>query len=502
MSAAPRLELDGVVKAFPGARALDGVSLSVAAGEAHALLGENGAGKSTLLSILSGVQRADAGAIRIDGRPAMIRTPSDARAAGVALIHQELQHVPALSVAQNLFLGRPRTRLGGLLVDRRGQEAEARRVLADLDPGIDPGARIGGLKAAQRQIVEIARAVMEDARVIAMDEPTSSLAPAEVARLAALIGRLTARGVAVVYVSHKLGEVFEICARATVLRDGAVVGAVDLADETPETVVSMMVGRTLDPARRRSHATAEPALRVEGLSGGPVRDVSFTLHRGEVLGVSGLVGAGRTELMRLIAGADRPASGRVEIAGSTVAQGRPRAAIRAGLGYLPEERKRDGIVRGRSVASNLALPSMRRFAPRGIVRRRALRDAAVEILSGLDLRPLDVDRAIGTFSGGNQQKAILGRWLAAEARVLLFDEPTRGIDVGAKAEIHVLIERLASEGRAIVVVSSEMPELIRLADRVLVMREGRLAAELAQDEITEAALAAHAVPGGDGREAA
>ena len=502
MTDAPRLELCGIVKSFPGVRALGGVSLSVRAGEAHALLGENGAGKSTLLGILSGVQRADEGTIRIDGREVAIRAPADARAAGVALIHQELQHVPALSVAQNLFLGRPRTRMGGLIVDRRAQEEATRAVLADLDPGIDPAARIGGLRAAQRQVVEIARALLEEARVIAMDEPTSSLAPAEVARLAALVRRLTDRGVAVVYVSHKLAEVFAICARATVLRDGAVVGAVDLAETTPERVVAMMVGRELDARRHRSHATAEPVLRVEALSGGPVRDVSFTLHRGEILGVSGLVGAGRTELMRLIAGADRPVAGRVEIDGRAVAQGRPRAAIRAGLGYLPEERHRDGIVRGRSVASNLALPSMARFAPRGIVRAGVVRETAVRILSGLKLRPLDVDRAIGTFSGGNQQKAIVGRWLAAEARVLLFDEPTRGVDVGAKAEIHALIEGLAEEGRAIVVVSSEMPELIRLADRVLVMRDGRIAAELARGEITEGSLAAHAVPGGAAEEAA
>ena len=495
--AAPRLALDGISKSYPGVRALDAVSVEVGAGEgeAHALLGENGAGKSTLLGVLSGAVAPDAGAILIDGRRARIRSPAEACEAGVSMIHQELHHVPALTVAQSLFLGRPLTRMGGLLVDRRAQEARAREVLAGLDPGIDPAARMGALGPAPRQIVEIARALLGDARVIAMDEPTSSLAPAEIARLHALVGRLTARGVSVVYVSHKLGEVFATCSRATVLRDGAVVGAVDLAATTPDRVVAMMVGRDLDAARHASHATREPALRVSGLSGGRVRDVSFTLHRGEVLGISGLVGAGRTETMRLIAGADRPEAGRIEVEGREVAPGDPRAAIRAGLGYLPEERIRDGILRARSVAANMALPSMARFAPRGIVRARMVRETATEVLSGIGLRPLAVDRPIGTFSGGNQQKAILGRWLAARARVLLFDEPTRGIDVGAKAEIHALIGRLAAEGRAVLVVSSEMPELIRLADRVLVMREGRIAAELARGEITEGNLAAHAVPG-------
>ena len=291
---AARLALDGISKSYPGVRALDAVSLEVAAGEAHALLGENGAGKSTLLGILSGAVAPDAGSVRIDGARVRIRSPQDARAAGVAMIHQELHHVPALTVAQSLFLGRPLTRLGGLLVDRRAQEARAREVLAELDPGIEPSARMGALGAAPRQVVEIARALLGDARVITMDEPTSSLAPAEIARLHALVGRLTARGVSVIYISHKLGEVFATCSRATVLRDGEVVGAMDLAATTPERVVAMMVGRDLDAARHRSHATGEPALRVAGLSGGPVRDVSFTLHRGEVLGVSGLVGAGRT----------------------------------------------------------------------------------------------------------------------------------------------------------------------------------------------------------------
>ncbi|MER8710634.1 sugar ABC transporter ATP-binding protein [Mesorhizobium sp. M1295] len=489
-----RLQFDSISKLFPAVRALSDVSFSVGAGEIHGLLGENGAGKSTLLRILSGVYRPTAGSVLIDGRPVTLNNPVQARAAGVAMIHQELQQVPRLSVAQNMFLGHPLMR-GGVFVDRREQERRAAEALAAIDPTIDPAAPLGSLKVAQRQIVEIARALLDRARIVAMDEPTSSLTPSEFERLAEVIAGLARDGVAVVYVSHKLDEVFGICQRATIMRDGAVVETVDLAQVSEKAVVSMMVGRELAQEQHRSHASGEIRLSVRGLaSATKVRDVSFDLHRGEVLGIAGLVGSGRTELLRLLAGADRASSGTMEIDGKAIKLSSPRDGIAAGIGLVPEERKREGIVPLRSISSNMALASMGVFAPRGVIDHRRLKRVAAEKMKRVNLRPFLLDRPIRLFSGGNQQKAIIGRWLAAGTRILLFDEPTRGIDVGAKAEIYHLIEELAAEGHSVIVVSSELPEVIRLADRVLVMRDGTVAAELGRASLSEQAIAAHAIP--------
>ncbi|MGX9118212.1 sugar ABC transporter ATP-binding protein [Mesorhizobium sp. BHbsci] len=499
MSVIPRLQFEGISKMFPAVRALGDVSFSVGGGEIHGLLGENGAGKSTLLRILSGVYRPTAGSVLIDGRPVALNNPVAARAAGVAMIHQELQQVPHLSVAQNMFLGHPLTR-GGIFVARREQERRAAEALAAIDPTIDPAAPLGSLKVAQRQIVEIARALLDRARIVAMDEPTSSLTPSEFERLAEVIAGLARDGVAVVYVSHKLDEVFGICQRATIMRDGVVVDSVNLAQVSEKAVVSMMVGRELAQEQHRSHASSEVRLSVRCLaSATKVHDVSFDLHRGEVLGIAGLVGSGRTELLRLLAGADRASSGTVEIDGKAIKLSNPRDAIAAGIGLVPEERKREGIVPLRSISSNMALASMGVFAPRGIIDHTRLKRIAAEKMKRVNLRPFLLDRPIRLFSGGNQQKAIIGRWLAAGTRILLFDEPTRGIDVGAKAEIYHLIEELAAEGHSVVVVSSELPEVIRLADRVLVMRDGTVAAELGRADLSEQAIAAHAIPQSEAR---
>lgn len=490
-----RLSLKNVTKTYPGIVALDDITFNVKAGEVHGLLGENGAGKSTMLNILSGVRPGDQGQIEIDGNQVNINNPIAARESGIAMIHQELQHVPELSVAQNMFLGRPMTRFGKLFVRTRAQEIRARDVLADLDPTIDPSAPIKTLKVAQQQIVEIGRALLEQASIIAMDEPTSSLTPSEFERLAELIKTLSAKGVAIIYVSHKMAEVFQVCQRATILRDGKRVAVVNISDETESSIVSKMVGREVLHAAHTSHATQDKILAVEGLGrGNKVIDANFSLHRGEVLGISGLVGSGRTELLRLIAGLDQPSSGRICVSNKPVKANDPRAAIRAGIGLVPEERKREGIVHARSVSSNMALPSMGQFSRSGLLRHRMMHKKAVEVMSGLRLRPPNVRQSIGTFSGGNQQKAIIGRWLAASTEILLFDEPTRGIDVGAKSEIYNLIEELAKAGKAIIVVSSEMPEIIRLSDRVLVMQEGRLVANLQRDDITEDRIAHFAIP--------
>jgi ribose transport system ATP-binding protein len=327
-----------------------------------------------------------------------------------------------------------------------------------------------------------------------MDEPTSSLTPSEFDRLAEIIERLAASGVSIIYVSHKMDEVFRVCRRATVMRDGKVVRTgIDLRASAPDEVIRMMVGRELLAEAHHSHATRTVSVEARDLSTHRIRDVSFDLHKGEVLGVAGLVGSGRTELLRAISGADRLTAGTVKVDGTTLALSNPRAAIAAGIGLLPEERKREGIIPGRSVTSNMALPSMARFSKAGIINHRKLKRTAEDLLKRVNLRPFQLDRQIKLFSGGNQQKAIIARWLAAGSRILLFDEPTRGIDVGAKSEIYRLIEDLAAEGHCVIVVSSELPEVLRVSDRVLVMRDGAIAAKLGRDQLSEETIVSHAV---------
>jgi ribose transport system ATP-binding protein len=501
--ATSRLAFAGISKVFPGVKALSDVSFDVAPGEIHALLGENGAGKSTLLRILSGVFRPTEGEVKVDGIAHQFRKPESARQAGIAMIHQELQQVPHLSVAQNMFLGHSLTRFGGMIVDRREQEKRAAEALAMIDPSIDPSVPISTLKVAQRQVIEIARALLDKAKIIAMDEPTSSLTPSEFERLAEIIERLAASGVSIIYVSHKMDEVFRVCTRATVMRDGKVVGVgVDLKKTSPEDVIAMMVGRELLAEEHHTHTTDVVSVEVRNLSSHRIRDVSFDLHSGEVLGVAGLVGSGRTELLRALSGADKVVSGTVKVDGKALTLSNPRAAIAAGIGLLPEERKREGIIPGRSVTINMALPSMNRFSKGGIINHRKLKRTAEDLLKRVNLRPFQLDRQIRLFSGGNQQKAIIARWLAAGSRILLFDEPTRGIDVGAKSEIYHLIEELAREGHSVIVVSSELPEVMRVSDRVLVMRDGAVVAELGRSQLSEETIVSHAVGKADSRRGA
>jgi ribose transport system ATP-binding protein len=502
MTTTARLKFAGITKAFPSVKALTEVSFEVAPGEIHALLGENGAGKSTLLRILSGVIRPTSGDCYVDGEIASFKCPENARAAGIAMIHQELQQVPNLTVAQNMFLGHPLKTAGGVLVNHREQERRAAAALAMIDPSIDPSQPIRNLKVAQRQIVEIARALLDKAKIIAMDEPTSSLTPAEFERLAGIIERLAATGVSIIYVSHKMDEVFRVCSRGTVMRDGQVVGVVDLKSTPQEDVIAMMVGRELAHEDHRSHATDQVRLEVRDLSSAAthVRDISFDVRKGEVFGIAGLVGSGRTELLRLLAGVDPIASGTIKFNGRILKLTNPRSAIAAGIGLLPEERKREGIIPIRPVSTNMALPTLGRLSRAGIVRHSQVRKKANELLKRVNLRPFQIDRPIKLFSGGNQQKAIIARWLAAGSELLLFDEPTRGIDVGAKSEIYHLIEQLAAEGCSIIVVSSELPEVMRVSDRVVVMRNGRVAAQLGRADLSEQNIVAHAV-GEAGRQA-
>ena len=489
------IKLRDISKGFPGVQALQDVSFSVEPGQVRALLGENGAGKSTLLKILSGIYHADTGEILVKEKRVDLRTPKAARLAGIALIHQELQQIPELDVAQNMFLGNPITTLG-IFTDRGAMRTRAKEILAQLDPTIDVKAKIKTLRVAQRQIVEIAKALLGEAHVIAMDEPTSSLTPVEFEKLVGVIDRLKASGVAVIYVSHKLDEVFRVASHATVLRDGKMVADVDLATTSEEVVVSMMVGRALEIPAHQSHVLSDAILSVEGLGRGKhVRNVSFTLHKGEVLGIAGLVGSGRTELVKLLTGVDRPSSGKITLKGKLHVFSNPRQAIAAGIALLPEDRKKEGIIPLRSVAVNTAIPSYKRLTRAGVIKTGKLRREVDEIAKSVNLRPHDIERAIRLFSGGNQQKAILCRWLMAGSDVLVFDEPTRGIDVGAKGEIYKLIETLAAAGRSIIVVSSELPEILRVSDNVIVMRTGAMAGKLTRKQLSEEAIMSLAITG-------
>jgi ribose transport system ATP-binding protein len=494
-SSQPAIALNNISKGFPGVQALENVSFAVEPGEVRALLGENGAGKSTLLKILSGIYRADSGEILINGQSVELRNPKSAQLAGIAMIHQELQQVPELDVAQNMFLGNAITTFG-MITDRAAMQARANNILSQLDATIDVRAQIKTLRVAQRQIVEIAKALLVNARIIAMDEPTSSLTPVEFEKLVNVIERLQKDGVAVIYVSHKLDEVFRVAAQATVLRDGKLVANVDLKTTTQDALVNMMVGRSLDIPQHQSHVQDHVVLSVQDLGRGKqVRDVSLQLRKGEVLGIAGLVGSGRTELVRLLAGVDRPTSGTMTLNGKAVSFANPREAIAAGIALLPEDRKKEGIIPLRSVAINAAIPSYRKRTHLGFIKTAQLRARVNELARNVNLRPHDIERAIRLFSGGNQQKAILCRWLMAGSDILVFDEPTRGIDVGAKGEIYRLIESLAAGGRSIIVVSSELPEILRLSDNVIVMRSGAMAGRLSRKDLTEESVMSLAITG-------
>jgi len=496
MREVPRLQFDAIAKSFGAMNVLHNISLSIGKGEVYGLLGENGAGKSTLLKILCGAIAPSSGHVFIDGQKLLVRRPIEARRAGIAMIHQELQQIARLTVAQNMFLGACLTYMGGLFVARRAQEKKAAEILATLDPSIDPSAPISSLKVAQRQIVEIASALLGKAKIIAMDEPTSSLTKSEFEKLKAVIAKLSHEGVSIIYVSHKMDEIFQLCHRSAILRDGKMMGVVEMDKISHEEIIALMVGRQLMQEKHRSFRQDTVRLQLHKICSRKIRDVSLHLHRGEVLGIAGLVGSGRTELLRLIAGVDKTSAGFLTIDGKKHVLASPRAAIAAGIGLVPEERKRDGLILNRPVTLNVALPALSRFRRAGLVQRQKLKEVATDWLKKVDLRPCLPERPVRFFSGGNQQKAIVARWLVYKSDILLFDEPTRGIDIGAKAEIYRLIERLAEEGRSIIVVSSELPEIIRLADRVMVMRDGAIAGTLEERaDITENAIIALAMSG-------
>ena len=491
----PVLEMRGIRKAFPGVVALDGVDLTLEAGDVHMLLGENGAGKSTLMKILGGAYRKDAGDIRLNGQAVEIDGPRAARDLGIRVIYQELNLVPHLSVAENIFLGELPTRWGGI-VDWPTLAERTSTLLADLGMTLDPRARVGRLGLAQRQMVEIAKALAAsatasagqggEASILVMDEPTSALTSREVTQLFALIERLASRGVSIVYITHRMDEVFRIGRRITVMRDGRHVATRPIDQvEVPE-LVRLMANRDLSEHFPKVRvARGAELLRADRLNvRGVLSDISFSLHAGEVLGISGLLGAGRTELARVIAGADRFDKGRLLVDGRETRFRRPADAIALGIGLLPEDRKAQGLVPGLTVARNIALPHGRRLARLGVLSRRCEAEMAAPI--SLELRvKATATQAVRLLSGGNQQKVVLGKWLAGAGRVFIFDEPTRGVDVGAKVEIYHLMNRLTARGAGIIMISSELPELLGMSDRILVMHRGRIHAELAAADATE-----------------
>ena len=484
----PLLEVQGISKSFPGVRALQDVQFRLDAGEVLVLVGENGAGTSTLMKILSGIYEKDAGTIRIDGREVEIAGPAEAQQLGISIIHQEMNLMPDLTVAQNIFLGREPRR--GPMLDEKALNRSTAQLLADLGIPLDPKRRVADLTVAAQQMVEIAKALSFDARVLIMDEPTSALTDTEVETLFGLIDSLRASGTGIVYISHRMEELRRLADRVTVLRDGQYIGSLERSEIDVPTIIEMMVGRVLETSTRPElpeTGSHEVVMKVEGLSTRSLlKDVSFELRRGEILGFAGLMGAGRTETARAVIGADRTVSGTVEVHGQPVRIRQPADAVRHGIGYLSEDRKTLGLMLEQSVTSNTIAASYDRFTGLfGIVDDRRARRVAARYVEELRTRTPTVDQPVKLLSGGNQQKVVLAKWLVRDCEILIVDEPTRGIDVGAKEEIYRLLQRLAAEGKSIIVISSELPEVLRLSHRIVVMANGRVQGTLDSAEATQ-----------------
>ncbi len=486
LDGASSVEMMGISKVFGGVRALDDVSFSVRAGEVHALLGENGAGKSTLMKILAGAHQATTGEIRIAGERASVSSPHASRALGIGIIYQELALAPDLTVAENIFLGELPN-----LVNARTLRARAALLLQDLGFAIDPGALAGSLPLAFQQAVEIAKAMSRKVRILILDEPTAVLAPPEVERLLDVVRGLSRRGVSVIYISHRLDEIFRIADQITVLKDGRTVGTYAAAGMDEQRLIQLMVGHEaaqLFPKATRS--AGGELLRVDKLSAaGLVKDVSFTMQAGEVLGIAGLIGSGRTELARAIFGGDRLESGTVSVAGRAVAIHTPRQGVAAGIGLVPEDRKGQGLVLALPIRQNITFTTLSRFTNSiGLLRRAAERRAVDSIARRTTIRAKNLDLPVSSLSGGNQQKVVLAKWLDAGCKIIILDEPTRGVDVGARSEIYGLIEALAAAGMGVILISSDLIEVIGASDRVLVMSGGRISGALSRDELSEARI--------------
>lgn len=488
------LTMTGIEKSFPGVRALRGVDLRLGRGEVLALMGENGAGKSTLIRILGGAHQPDGGQILIDGEAVDLTSPVRAMAAGVGVIYQEFNLVPGLSAWENIFLGRETTRF---FVDQRSERQRAEALFERLGARIPLDTPVGRLSVAQQQLVEIGKALSQQVRLLVMDEPSAALTPQETERLFAVIDDLKADGIGIIYISHRLEEIERVADRVTVLRDGTHVGDRIVADVSRAELIELMVGRSIEEEFPKVTATpGDVRLSVQGLTReGAVHNVSFAVRQGEVLGITGLVGSGRTELVRLIFGADAADSGEVHLDGCRLAIRQPADAIRAGICLLTEDRKHQGLVLAHSVRENFGLPNLARFSQHGFVDRRQEQHAFADYVARLRIRIPHQEQAAGNLSGGNQQKVVLAKWLQQDAAVLIFDEPTRGIDVGAKHEIYQLMNELVAAGKSIIMISSELPEVIGMSDRILVMHEGRVSGEItdvrqtSQQQIMDLAIA-------------
>ncbi|HET6440509.1 MAG TPA: sugar ABC transporter ATP-binding protein [Anaeromyxobacter sp.] len=480
--AEPLVEMEGIEKSFPGVHALSQARFQLLPGEVHALVGENGAGKSTLMKILAGVYHKDAGRILYKGREVIVPSPRAAQLLGISMIHQELNLMPHLTVAHNIFIGREPRRQPSFVLDEREINARAMKLLDLLNLDLDPRLRVADLTVAKQQMVEIAKALSYNAEVLIMDEPTAALTDTEIADLFRVIRQLKEKGVGVVHISHRLEELKLISDRITVMRDGRYVDTVPTAAAPIERIISMMVGRTIYESAPEvpEHPSEEVVLEARGLRRGrAIQDVSFQLHRGEILGFAGLVGAGRTEVARAIFGADPLEGGEVLVEGKKVEIRTPADAVRHGIAYLSEDRKRYGLALAMDVETNMVLASLRRFLGwLGWVRNAETRQNAERYVSTLRIRTPSVKQLARNLSGGNQQKVVVGKWLTADTQVLIFDEPTRGIDVGAKSEIYKLLNDLARQGKSIIMISSELPELLRMSHRIVVMCEGRVTGEL------------------------
>lgn len=481
----PILQLQGIRKYFPGVQALDGIELTVQPGEVHALMGENGAGKSTLIKVIAGVHAFDAGEYRIDGAPANIKTPGDAIARGISVIYQELNLVNNLSVAENICFGNfPKK---GRILDWKQMLRSARQALAEVGLDLDPQMKVGCLPIAKQQLVEIAKALMTKPKLVIMDEPTSSLSTAEIENLFSVIARLKAQGVAVIYVSHKLEEVYAISDRITVLRDGQYIATKACAELPEEALIHLMVGREVQSAAFAPQQVGQDiALRVAHLSTDHVRDVSFHLRPGEIVGLAGLMGAGRSELARAVIGADKRLSGTVEVGGQVLPKDCVPAAKKLGIGFVSEDRKGQGIIAGQSVRFNTTLSSLKQITRRRMLSAKMEAGLVADMIQKLHIKVSTPEHLITTLSGGNQQKVLLGRCLAnRDMRVLIIDEPTRGIDIGAKSEIYQILCQLAAQGISILMISSEIPEIMSLCNRTYVMKDGRIQGELHRADMSQ-----------------
>ncbi len=474
----PLLRMCGIRKSFPGVKALKGVDITLQTGEVLALLGENGAGKSTLIKVLGGAHHADEGTIEINGQPATVATPQLSQASGIGIIYQEFNLIPYLTVRENIFLGQEPSRIS--FIPRRDESAKARSLFEHIGVDIPIEAECRQLSVAQQQIVEIAKALAQDARIIVMDEPSAALSPRETNGLFRVIDELKSHGIGIIYISHRLDEIFEVADRVTILRDGRHIDTRPIAGLTREKMIELMVGRSLEREfPRRVAALGQARIEANNLQrGSQVRNVSFNIHAGEVLGLTGLIGAGRTETARLLFGADRLEHGFIRFDGERLTLKSPRDAIRQGICLLTEDRKTHGLVLGQTARENFGLPNLSQFAPLGFIRQQEESRKFLRYVDQFQIKIVDSEQITGNLSGGNQQKVVLAKWLQRNAEVIIFDEPTRGIDVGAKYEIYQLINQLATDGKAILMISSELPEVLGLSDRILVMNEGIVTGEI------------------------